>query len=137
MEMDKKKSGFAGKIEAIWNEISGALLNPDKLTDILDSIKNWRSYIVQTIGLPTTREISKVENLIANSQIKIQRLQSSIATLESLISKTYEPRAKPLTKVVKKDTAEPLFVKKTQPSKIGKKPPETLLEIDLTGKKSR
>lgn len=135
--MQKEKLGFFDNAKAILNEISGTWLNPDKLADMLDSIKSWRSYMAHAIGLPTTSDISKVENLIANSQLKIQRLQSSVVNLESLVSEIFRASTKPPTSPRKKIATQPLAAKRAQPSKIGKKSPSTLLEIDLKGKKIR
>lgn len=135
--MQKEKGGFFDNAKAILNEISETWLNPDKITDMLDSIKNWHSYMAHAIGLPTTSDVSKVETLIANSQLKIQRLQSSVVNLESLVSEIFSASIKPPTSPRKKIAAETLAVKRAQPSKIGKKSPATLLEIDLKGKKIR
>lgn len=135
--MQKEKLGFFDNVKAILNEISGTWLNPDRLVDLFDSIKNWRSYLVQAIGLPTKQDVSKVENLIANSQLKIQRLESSVVNLESLISKIFWTSREVLDKAREKTISAPQAVRRIRPAKIGKKPPATLLEIDLKSKKSR
>ena len=125
-----KDAGILELVGALWKEISNHWFNPDKLVDLVDSAKKFRMHAAQMIGLPTKEEVDRVEELLARSQERVQRLEGSVAKLESVIEKMRAQKAKPAAKKTSKRIVRET-VKKPKSSKVGKKPPSSLLEIDL------
>jgi len=118
-------------------QLTDSWFDADKIADTLDSFKRLRADAAHVVGLPTREEVARVEDLIARSQVKIQRLQTSVAKLEALLARERERRAPAApAKAVKAAAARPT-ARKAKPSKIGRKSPSVLLEIDIEGKRKR
>ncbi len=122
--------GFGDKAIVLLDQLSDSWFNPDRIADIVDSIKRLRTGIVRIAGLPTEDDLEKVENLIARSQTRVQRLQASIAKLEAIVSEVRGAQKAAATKA-RRTTPTRAAARRKRAPKIGKKPPSTLLDIDL------